>query len=192
MGWPFCGSNSRSEGAFVIFSETALAGAFIIELDRRVDERGFFARTYCQREFATHGLVQTNAQCNIAYNERVGTLRGMHWREQASPEAKLVRVIRGAILDVIIDLRPNSPTYLQHVSVELLSNNYRALYIPEMFAHGFQTLEDETEVFYQMSEFYEPQHDRAARWNDPAFGICWPLPNPIVNDRDRGYPDYAP
>ena len=192
MGWPFCRSNPRGEGAFVIFSETALAGAFVIELERRVDERGFFARTYCQREFESLGLVQTNAQCNIAYNMRAGTLRGMHWRAQPSPEAKLVRVIRGAILDVIIDLRPNSMTYLQHIAVELRANNYRALYVPAMFAHGFQTLEDETEVFYQMSEFYQPHYDRAARWDDPAFGISWPLPDPILNDRDRGYSDFTP
>ncbi len=192
MGWPICGANPRGEGAYVIFSETALAGAFVIELEKRVDERGFFARTYCQREFAAHGLVQTNYQCNIAYNKSAGTLRGMHWRAQPMPEAKLVRVVRGAILDVIVDLRPNSATYLQHMTVELKSDNYRALYIPEMFAHGFQTLEDETEVFYHMSEFYQPQYDRAARWNDPAFGVRWPLPNPILNDRDRGYPDFVP
>ena len=192
MGWPICGANPRGEGAYVIFSETALAGAFVIELEKRVDERGFFARTYCQREFAAHGLVQTNSQCNIAYNKSAGTLRGMHWRAQPMPEAKLVRVVRGAILDVIVDLRPNSATYLQHMTVELKSDNYRALYIPEMFAHGFQTLEDETEVFYHMSEFYQPQYDRAARWNDPAFGIRWPMPNPILNDRDRGYPDFEP
>ena len=176
----------------MIFSETALAGAFVIELEKRVDERGFFARTYCQREFAAQGLVQTNSQCNIAYNKSAGTLRGMHWREQLMPEAKLVRVVRGAILDVIVDLRPNSATYLQHVTVELKSDNYRALYIPGMFAHGFQTLEDETEVFYHMSEFYQPQYDRAARWNDPAFGIRWPMHNPILNDRDRGYSDFVP
>ncbi len=176
----------------MIFTETALAGAFIIDIEPRVDERGFFARTYCQHEFAKNGLVQTTAQCNLAYNKFAGTLRGMHWRSQPSPEAKLVRVVRGAILDVIIDLRPNSPTYLRHVAVELNDVNHRALYVPEMFAHGFQTLKDETVVYYHMSEYYEPQYDRAARWNDPAFGLTWPLPNPIINERDRGYPDFVP
>jgi dTDP-4-dehydrorhamnose 3,5-epimerase len=174
----------------VIFSETLLQGAFVIDIERRVDERGFFARSYCQREFEMHGLVQTTAQCNIAYNAKAGTLRGMHWRSLPSPEAKLVRVVRGAILDVIIDLRPDSITYLKHFAVELNESNHRALYVPQMFAHGFQTLDDDTQIFYQMSEFYEPKYDCAARWNDPAFGIDWPFPNPILNDRDRSYPDF--
>lgn len=176
----------------MIFTETALTGAFIIDVQPRVDERGFFTRTYCQREFASHGLVQTTAQCNIAQSKFAGTLRGMHWRCQSTPEAKLVRVIRGAILDVIIDLRPQSPTYLQHIAVELTESNHRALYVPEMFAHGFQTLVDDTELYYHMSEYYEPQYDRAARWNDPAFAIEWPLPDPIMNERDRSYPDFVP
>jgi dTDP-4-dehydrorhamnose 3,5-epimerase len=174
----------------VIFTETPLAGAFVIDIEPRVDERGFFTRTYCQREFEAHGLVQTNVQCNLAYNKFAGTLRGMHWRRLPSSEAKLVRVIRGAILDVIIDLRPDSTTYLQHVAVELSQSNHRALYVPEMFAHGFQTLIDDTEIFYQMSAFYVPDFDCAARWNDPAFGIQWPIANPIMNDRDRNYPDF--
>ncbi len=176
----------------MIFTETALQGAFVVDMERRADERGFFARTYCQREFASHGLVQTTAQCNLAFNALAGTLRGMHWRCPQSPEAKLVRVVRGAIVDVIIDLRPHSPTYLQHVAVELSEANHRALYVPEMFAHGFQTLVDNTEIYYHMSQYYEPEYDRAARWNDPAFGIQWPLPNPIMNERDRSYPDFAP
>ena len=176
----------------MIFTETPLAGAFIIDIEPRNDERGFFSRTYCQHEFDVHGLVQTNAQCNLAYNKHAGTLRGMHWRRQPSPEAKLVRAVRGAILDVIVDLRPGSPTYLQHIAVELSQTNHRALYVPEMFAHGFQTLEDDSEVFYQMSEFYQPEYDCAARWNDSAFGIQWPLANPIMNERDRSYPDFTP
>jgi dTDP-4-dehydrorhamnose 3,5-epimerase len=176
----------------VKFTETALAGAFILEIDKRVDERGFFARTYCQQEFAKYGLVQTTAQCNLAYNKLAGTLRGMHWRSRTSPEAKLVRVVRGAILDVMIDLRPDSPTYLRHVAVELSESNHRALYVPEKFAHGFQTLAKDTEVYYHMSEYYAPEYDRAARWNDPAFGIEWPIPNPIMNERDRNYPDFEP
>lgn len=175
----------------MIFTETALEGAFILELERREDERGFFARSYCQREFETHGLVQTNAQCNLAYNAKAGTLRGMHWRSSASPEAKLVRVVRGAIFDVIVDLRPDSKTYLKHVCVELNEDNRRALYVPEMFAHGFQTLVDNSQLFYQMSEYYEPQFDCGAPWNDPAFGIRWPLPDPILSDRDRSYPEFS-
>ena len=174
----------------MIFTETALQGAFLIDIERRVDDRGFFARTYCQREFELHGLVQTNAQCNVAHNIKAGTLRGMHWRSFSSPEAKLVRVVRGAILDVIIDLRPESATYLKHISVELSDANQRALYVPERFAHGFQTLVDDTQLVYQMSEYYDPIYDCAARWNDPAFGIEWPLPNPILNERDRSYPDF--
>jgi dTDP-4-dehydrorhamnose 3,5-epimerase len=176
----------------VIFTETKLRGAFIIDIEPRLDERGFFARSYCQREFEMHGLVATNAQCNLAKNTNAGTLRGMHWRDRQSPEAKLVRVVQGAMLDVIIDLRAESPTYLQHVAVELTADNHRALYVPEMFAHGFQTLVDSTIVFYQMSEFYDPQFDRAARWNDPAFQIEWPIDNPIMNERDRSYPDFQP
>jgi len=174
------------------FTETELSGAFIVDIEQRVDERGFFARTYCQREFAAHGLVPTMAQCNLALNKILGTLRGMHWRRQHSPEAKLVRVVRGCILDTIVDLRPDSPTYLKHVQVELSESNHRALYVPELFAHGFQTLEDDTAVYYHMSEFYEPKYDCAARWNDPAFGIQWPISNPTMNDRDRNYPDFVP
>ncbi len=174
----------------MIFTETKLPGAYIVDIDARSDARGFFARTYCQREFAERGLVQTISQCNVAHNEKAGTLRGMHWRAEPSPEAKLVRVIRGAILDVIIDLRPHSLTYLQHVAVELTADNRRALYVPQMFAHGFQTLQDDSDVFYQMSEFYDPQYDRGARWNDPAFNIQWPIANPIMNDRDLAYADF--
>jgi dTDP-4-dehydrorhamnose 3,5-epimerase len=174
----------------VIFAETALAGAFVIDIEPRRDSRGFFARTYCQREFESHGLVQTISQCNMAHNVLAGTLRGMHWRSMPSPEAKLVRVVRGAILDVIVDLRKESPTYLKHIAVELSADNQRALYVPPMFAHGFQTLVDHTEVFYQMSEFYNSQFDCGARWDDPAFQIRWPLANPILNDRDRAYPDF--
>ena len=169
-----------------------LLGAYIVDIEQRVDERGYFARTYCQHEFDSHGLVQTTAQCNLAFNKLAGTLRGMHWRSHPRPEAKLVRVVRGAIVDTIVDLRPDSPTYLMHIQVELSESNHRALYIPEYFAHGFQTLEKETAVFYQMSEFYDPQYDCAARWNDPSFGIRWPIPDPTMNDRDRSYPDFLP
>jgi dTDP-4-dehydrorhamnose 3,5-epimerase len=172
------------------FTETALAGAFLIDLQPHIDERGFFARAFCQNEFAAHGLEQPVAQCNLSHNIRRGTLRGMHWRAQPSPEAKLVRAVRGAIYDVIVDLRPGSPTYLKHTAVELSADNRRALFVPALFAHGFQTLCDDVEVFYQMSAFYEPGYDRGARWDDPAFGIDWPIAAPILNDRDRAYPDY--
>ena len=176
----------------MIFTQTKLAGAFIIDIERREDPRGFFARTYCDQEFESQGLRKMGTQCNLSHNARAGTLRGMHWRDLPSSEAKLVRVVRGAIVDVIIDLRADSPTYLQHVAVELRSDNLRSLYVPEMFAHGFQTLVDETEIFYQMSAVYAPQCERAARWNDPAFGIEWPISNPIMSERDRAYKDFLP
>jgi dTDP-4-dehydrorhamnose 3,5-epimerase len=176
----------------MIFTETILRGAFLIELERYEDERGFFARSYCQKEFAAHGIEPLVAQCNIASNRQRGTLRGMHWRALPNSEAKLVRVIQGAILDVIVDLRPESPTYLKHVAVELTEENQSALYVPVMFAHGFQTLTDNAVLFYQMSDFYDPTADRGARWNDPAFGIEWPIDNPILHPRDRGYADFVP
>ena len=174
----------------MLFTETALKGAFVIGLDRKTDLRGYFARTFCVEEFQSHGLNPRVVQCNVSFNARKGTLRGMHWQAPPSAEAKLVRAMRGAIHDVIVDLRADSPTYLRHVAVELSSTNGQMLYIPERFAHGFQTLEDDTEVFYQMSEFYAPGFARGARWNDLAFGIPWPLPNPIMNDRDQSWPDY--
>jgi dTDP-4-dehydrorhamnose 3,5-epimerase len=173
------------------FTPLSLPGAFVIDLQPHSDERGFFARAFCVDEFAAHDLKPTNAQCNVSHNITRGTLRGMHWRALPAPEAKLVRAVRGAIYDVIVDLRPESPTYLQHVGVELSADNRRALYVPELFAHGFQTLSDDTEVFYQMSELYAPGHDRGARWDDPAFKIAWPLAAPIMNERDRTYPDFA-
>lgn len=175
----------------MFFTEAKLKGAFVIGLDRKADLRGFFARTFCVQEFEAHGLSPRVVQCNMSYNRHRGTLRGMHWQAPPSAEAKLVRAVRGSVLDVIVDLRPGSPTYLQHVAVELTASNGQMLYIPEGFAHGFQTLEDETEVFYQMSEFHAPEQARGARWNDPAFGIAWPLPDPIMSDRDRTWPDYS-
>lgn len=175
----------------MFFTEAKLKGAFVIGLDRKADLRGFFARTFCVQEFEAHGLSPRVVQCNMSYNRHRGTLRGMHWQAPPSAEAKLIRAVRGSVLDVIVDLRPGSPTYLQHVAVELTASNGQMLYIPEGFAHGFQTLEDETEVFYQMSEFHAPEQARGARWNDPAFGIAWPLPDPIMSDRDRTWPDYS-
>ncbi|MCS6927204.1 MAG: dTDP-4-dehydrorhamnose 3,5-epimerase [Candidatus Binatia bacterium] len=176
----------------MFFLETALTGAFIIELDKHEDERGFFARSWCQREFLAHGLNPRLVQCNISFNRRRGTLRGMHYQVAPHEEAKLVRCTRGAIYDVIIDLRPESPTFTQWLAVELSAENYRMLYIPEGFAHGFQTLEDNTEVFYQMSEFYAPECARGIRWNDPAFAIVWPPAERIISPRDQHYPDFVP
>jgi len=157
------------------FIETKLKGAYIIEPELLEDQRGFFARTFCQREFETHGLNPKLVQCSIAYNRRKGTLRGMHYQVAPMEEAKLVRCTQGAIYDVIIDLRPDSPTYREWVSVELNANNRRMLYVPEGFAHGYQTLVDNTEVLYQMSEFYSPEDARIVGWNDPMFGIEWPV-----------------
>lgn len=174
----------------MIFRPTILAGAFVIEPEKHEDERGFFARSWCQKEFEAQNLNSRTAQCNISFNHRKGTLRGMHYQVAPFAEAKLVRCTAGAIYDVIIDLRPGSPTYKKHFSATLTASNYKMLYIPEGFAHGFQTLEDSTEVFYQMSEFYSPEHSRGVRYNDPAFGIEWPVANPIMLGRDRTYPDF--
>ena len=170
------------------FIETRLKGAFIIEPERLEDERGFFARTFCQKEFEAHGLNPKMVQCNISYNKHKGTLRGMHYQAAPMAEAKLVRCTRGAIYDVIIDLRHESPTYCQWLAEELSTENSRMTYIPEGFAHGFQTLEDDTEVFYQMSEFYSPEHARGVRWDDPVFGIEWPLNTKIISEKDNNYP----
>jgi len=174
----------------VIFAETRLQGVYIIDIEQIKDERGFFARSFCQSEFAECGLKMNVAQCNVSFNKRKGTLRGMHFQISPKAEAKLVRCTRGRIYDVVIDLRPASPTYCQWEAVELSADNYRALYIPEECAHGFQTLEDGSEVFYQMYEFYAPEYARGVRWDDPSFGIIWPLPDPIISERDRTYPPY--
>lgn len=175
----------------MIFRETALPGVFVIEPEPWEDQRGFFARTWCQREFAEHGLDPRLVQCSVSFNRRRGTLRGMHYQAPPHAEAKLIRCTRGAIWDVALDLRSGSPTFGQHVGEELSAANRAALYIPEGFAHGFQTLEDDTEVLYQMSEFYAPDAARGIRFDDPAFGIRWPLPEPIMLNRDRTYPDFA-
>jgi dTDP-4-dehydrorhamnose 3,5-epimerase len=175
----------------VIFTETRLKGAFILELERREDDRGFFARSWCQKEFQAHGLSPAIAQCNISFNRLKGTLRGMHYQAAPFDEAKLVRCTAGALYDVIIDLRRDSATYRQHVGEVLSAANYRMLYVPKGFAHGFQTLEDNTEIFYQMSDFYSPEHARGVRYNDPAFGIKWMISDPVIVDRDRDYPDFT-
>ena len=175
----------------MIFTETKLAGAFVIDMERHTDERGFFARTFCQQEFEAHGLNARVAQCNVSFNRRKGTLRGMHYQAAPFAEAKLVRCTSGSIYDVIIDLRPASATFKRHFAVELSAENRRMLYIPEDFAHGFQTLEDDTEVFYLMAQRYSAEHARGVRWNDPAFGIEWPKDERIIVDRDRNYPDFV-
>ncbi len=174
------------------FGETKLKGALIIDPERLEDERGFFARTWCQREFVEHGLNSSLRQCSISFNKKKGTLRGMHHQVCPAAECKLVRCTRGAIHDVMIDLRRNSPTFLQYLAVVLTEKNHTMLYLPEGFAHGFQTLVENTEVFYQMSEFYSPAHARGVRWNDPVFGIEWPLADPIISPRDLSYPDFNP
>src|SRR6266487_3389064 len=158
----------------MIFIETTLKGAFIIEPERLEDERGFFARSFCRKEFEDHGLNPNLVQCSISFNKKKGTLRGMHYQISPHAEAKLVRCTMGAIYDVIIDLRPHLPTFKQWIAVELTAENRQMLYIPEGFAHGFQTLTDNTEVYYQMSQFYYPEYSRGVRWDDPAFGIVWP------------------
>ena len=170
------------------FIETRLKGAFIIEPERLEDERGFFARTFCQKEFEAHGLNPRMVQCNSSYNKHKGTLRGMHYQAAPMAEAKLVRCTRGAIYDVIIDMRHESPTYCKWLAEELNAENSKMIYIPEGFAHGFQTLEDDTEVFYQMSEFYSPEHARGVRWDDPIFGIEWHLNTKIISENDQNYP----
>ena len=169
------------------FTATKLAGACIIEPQLREDGRGLFARTYCAREFHEQGLVDSFVQCNTSWNARKGTVRGLHYQLPPSSEVKLVRCTAGSLWDVIVDLCPDSPTYLQHVAIELSARNRLALYIPEMFAHGFQALEDATEVFYQMSDFYTPKLAKGVRYDDPKIGIQWPLPVTSISDQDLSW-----
>ncbi len=169
------------------FTETKLQGAFILDLELRQDSRGFFARQFCVQKFQAHGLQTNIAQCNLSFNYKKGTLRGMHCQIPPSKETKLVRCIHGAIYDVIIDLRPESPTYLFHIGIDLTAENRLALYIPERFAHGFQTLTDEAEVMYQMGDFYTPEYGCGYRYDDPAFGIEWPLPVSEISEKDRDW-----
>ena len=169
----------------MIFTETKLHGAFTIDLERREDSRGFFARGFCQNEFRAHGLKSVIAQANIAFNHKMGTLRGMHFQFPPAAETKLVRCTRGAILDIIVDLRPESPTYLQHIAVELSEDNCRALYVPERFAHGYQVLRDKTETSYQVGEFYTPGSEGGLLYNDPRLGLEWPLPVSVISEKDQ-------
>jgi dTDP-4-dehydrorhamnose 3,5-epimerase len=172
----------------VIFTETKLKGAFIIDLERREDPRGFFARAFCQSEFKAHGLKPVIAQANIAFNLKKGTVRGMHFQFPPAAETKLVRCTRGAILDIIVDLRPESATFLQWVAVELNEENQRALYLPERFAHGYQTLRDNTDTSYQVGEFYTPAAEGGLMYNDPRLGLKWPLPPTVISEKDQKFP----
>ena len=175
----------------MIFTETKLKGAFIIDLQKREDERGFFARTYCADEFSKHGLSTHMPQSNMSLSKQKHTLRGMHFQVDGAEEAKLIRCTTGSILDVIIDIRKSSPTYSEHISVELTDENHRMLYVPEGFAHGFITLVDHVEVAYQVSQFYTPGKERGIRWNDPLFGIKWPTQQPIISEKDAVHPDFV-
>ena len=172
----------------MIFNPAPLAGAFIIDLEQRTDSRGFFARTWCAREFTEHGLKPDLVQCNASYNHKAGVLRGMHYQVAPSTEVKLIRCTRGAVYDVIIDMRPESPTYLKHFGIELSEDNRTALYVPEMFAHGYQTLRPNTEVFYQVSEYYAPGTERGVRHDDPAIGIQWPMAVTEISPKDAAWP----
>lgn len=168
----------------MIFTETPLQGAFLIDLEPHQDPRGFFARSFCRKEFEAHGLNPDIAQRNLSFNEKTGTLRGMHFQKAPAREAKLVRCLRGRIHDVIIDLRPQSATFRKHFAVELKDETYRALYVPECFAHGFQSLVDETLVEYQMSEYYTPEHGSGFRYDDAAFALAWPFPITTISEQD--------
>jgi dTDP-4-dehydrorhamnose 3,5-epimerase len=174
----------------VRFFPASLAGAHIIEPERLEDQRGYFARTFCQDELSAHGLNPHLMQCSVSFNVKKGTLRGMHYQVKPHEEAKLVRCTRGAIFDVIIDIRPDSPTFMKWIAADLSAANGRMLYVPEGFAHGFQTIEDGSEVFYQISEKYFPESARGIRWNDPAIGILWPIADPIVSQRDASFADF--
>lgn len=176
----------------MIFTETPLLGAYVIDIEKHEDERGFFARSWCAREFSSIGLDSHLVQCNISFNTRKGTLRGLHYQLPPYGEVKLVRCTRGALYDVIVDLRADSPTFLKWFGVELTALNYRMLYIPKCFAHGFQTLESGTEISYQMSEFYAPHAARGIRWNDPRMGIVWPDADRTISTKDREYADLDP
>ena len=174
----------------MLFHKTKLPKVFKIEPEPRHDERGFFARTWCQKEFESHGLNSKLVQCSISFNSGRGTLRGMHFQAEPYAESKLVRCTSGAIYDVVIDLRPGAPTFRQWIAAVLSASNHRMIYVPEGCAHGFLTLEDQTEVVYQMSEFYNPESSRGARWNDPAFQIAWPENIEVISERDRTYQNF--
>lgn len=171
----------------MVFTETSLRGAYVIDLERREDSRGFFARAFCQKEFESHGLKAIIAQANVAFNIKKGTVRGMHFQYPPAAETKLVRCTRGSILDIIVDLRPESPTYLQNISVELNEDNQRSLYVPERFAHGYQALRDNTNTSYQVGEFYTPSTEGGLRHDDPRLKLLWPLPVQVISDKDQKF-----
>lgn len=173
------------------FTELSVQGAYLVDIERMEDKRGVFARTFCSREFASHGLDPNLVQCSLSFNHLKGTLRGMHYQIKPYEENKLVRCTMGAVFDVMVDLRPDSPTFLKWTSAELTTDNHRALYIPKGCAHGFMSLEDNSEILYQISEFWSPEHGRGVRWNDPAFGIHWPMQPTVIAPRDAGYPDFV-
>ncbi len=174
----------------MLFSETDLLGAFVIDLEPLEDERGFFAREFCQEELRARGLKPIIAQANLTFTAKAGTVRGMHFQYSSAAEAKLIRCVRGAILDIIVDLRPESPSFLQHVSVELSEDNWRALYVPERFAHGYQSLEDKTVTIYSASEFYTPAAEGGLRHDDPVLGLTWPLPVSVISKKDCNFLPY--
>lgn len=174
----------------MIFTETPLAGAYLVDLEARVDDRGFNARAWCQREFEAQGLVATVVQTNVIFNHSKGTLRGLHFQTGSAAEAKLFRCIRGAIFDVIVDLRPESPTFMKWFGVELTAASRRMLYVPRRFAQGFLTLEDETELLYQVSAFYTPEKEGGFRYDDPAFDIAWPLAPQVMSEKDKRWPAF--
>jgi dTDP-4-dehydrorhamnose 3,5-epimerase len=174
------------------FTETPLPGAFVIELEKRGDDRGFFARFFCAREYQQHGLNHQIAQINNSLSKYRGTLRGMHYQLAPKSEDKIVRCVRGALLDVIIDLRPASPAFKRHFKIELTAENRSMLYVPKGFAHGFITLAEDSEALYLATEFYSPEHERGVRWNDPQFGIEWPLAPVVISDKDRNHADFKP
>jgi dTDP-4-dehydrorhamnose 3,5-epimerase len=191
MGRPIHRADSVGNGVSVIFAPTSIEGVLIVEPEKRVDDRGYFARTWCAREFAAHGIHVPFVQANSSFNRRRGTLRGMHFDEAPFEEIKLVRCTRGALFDVAIDLRRHSPTYRHHVAITLTPDAANMLYIPWGCAHGFLTLADDTEVTYLMAPYYVPRPTRGVRWNDPAFGIEWPRPVAVISERDAAYPDYS-
>ena len=191
MGRTVFNPDTSIKNTNVKFQNLKIQGAFIINLDLLVDERGFFSRTFCKKEFQSHGLNPNLVQCNITFNKNKGTLRGMHYQSKPLEEAKLVRVISGAIYDVLLDVRPDSPTFKNWMSVDLTASDRKLLYGPEGVAHGYQTLVKNTEVFYQMSEFYRPSYTAGIRWDDPTFNIKWPLSDKIISDKDRDYSSFG-
>jgi dTDP-4-dehydrorhamnose 3,5-epimerase len=175
----------------MIFTETRLKNAFLIDPERFEDERGFFARSWCELEFRNNGIEIKFVQCNISFNKKMGTLRGIHYQASPYEEARLIRCTMGAIYDVIVDLRPNSLTYKKWISTELTSDNRRMIYVPKGFAHGFLTLTDNSEIFYMMSEYYAPGFNRGIKWNDPVLGITWPTDVRVISSQDKSYPDFG-